>query len=699
MSTPEENTWLELPFVEGRLGEDFRVSEHNLWHDSVWHFSNPTPGVTKSKSTIRWDSIVKEIEAPGVVLSELVESLKRFVWGMMKDPREGKALSASSLSSIQRSLKTLVGWMFKNHYSRIDQLDNKASWEFRDYLVFKFRPRRRHKNLFDEPQPLSCASLNLSLSILALLHRQRLSLEEAGISPPTEAPYDGRTPFDIATDATGKDDGGFDPLPDEIAVPLINAAVRLLGAPADDVIALQSLVSSPIQGRYKSKGYPPKKRLELITSFQFSTIHGEPEPWRSPIVQKTSATLHQKSALMNPPQQLRNLIQEISSAALIVLQSSSGIRISEVVGLKAGYNTYSGLPNCIEIARSRTGTNDIYYLKGLETKISGQIRKWVIGLKPIDSSEVPPTVRAIQVLFDLFKPWRKLGKRSELIVGFCKPKGLPRDIESISAPSSSRLLINQKSFMMNHVSINWEKLPSKRGVAKFRTQKHEALTTHAWRSTFALFVFRTNPSLLAAVSQHFKHVSLMMTEQNYIKNDPELLETFDSVRIQQTVSLFADFRNGKRNATGGASKILTENKEEIPDSKPHGEDHQRTQIEKWVVENDLRIWFSEEGKCLIGLSPDEAECHRLGESIHWSNQEPNYKTRCASVCVGCKCFLVDHEHLEFWRNRRDKNRETYKTACATGYAKDFTLALRRAQQSETILKAIDPDEITTSNHD
>jgi len=114
------------------------------------------------------------------------------------------------------------------------------------------------------------------------------------------------------------------------------------------------------------------------------------------------------------------------------------------MGLKAGINQETGLPSCIVLRTSRTGLNTVFYLKGLVSKIHSREMEWVIGARPADSAYMPPPVRALVVLEQLYQPWRELGERDDLIVSFTAARGLPKSKGSIGRPFSDKVSRGQK---------------------------------------------------------------------------------------------------------------------------------------------------------------------------------------------------------------------------------------------------------------
>jgi hypothetical protein len=364
------------------------------------------------------------------------------------------------------------------------------------------------------------------------------------------------------------------------------------------------------------------------------------------------------------------------------------------MGLKAGINQETGLPSCIVLRTSRTGLNIVFYLKGLVSKIHSKEMEWVIGARPADSSYIPPPVRALIVLQQLFHYWRELGERDDLIVSFCANIGLPKVKSSIGRPYSQNINLGQKSFLRRYVDLGV--LGDNPDVDIYRDG--QALSTHQWRKTFALYVIRTDSRMLPHISQHFKHLSLAMTEQGYIGNDPELIEAMDSVRQQLTARLFYEAATGKTSYAGQMATLiqghrnmlaqLIKGKEAIPAYRA---------IEAWVIENDLRIWFAEHGKCLIRLRPNAARCHEQAGTTNWRNDRPNFAFQVPSVCVGCECFLIDSEHIEYWQKRYHSNLDSFTNAERIGRGDEFYVARQRARQSAAILRVLRQEIQVVSN--
>ena len=668
---------------------NIHVSPQSLWTDPQWRLENPTPGLSGMRSMVKWN-----IKLPdGSCLldaqwSDLLDCFRRFVWSLLVDPREGKNFKVTSMATMSQVITSLVRWMVANHFQRISELDNDASWEYVEYVT--------EVTTQDEGDLPTVSVVWQKLHLITLLYKQSAALTEAGIEAMPEPPFDGRSPFDVAKEVSVQVNYRVPPLPDAVALPTMAAAERLIGIPADNVISLQEIyLAAYLQGG-PGNHIGPGESLPCrgnaarmaVASFHFSTLSGEPAPWHSAINTRRRG---KKNDFVS---EIRGLIMDVRNACIIVLQSHVGQRISEVLGLKAGINQETGLPSCIVLRTSRTGLNTVFYLRGLVSKIHSREMEWVIGARPTDSAYIPPPVRALAVLEQLYQPWRELGERDDLILSFTAGRGLPKSKTSIGRPYSSKIGLGQKDFLRRYVDLGV--VGDNPEVDLYRDGR--ALRTHQWRKTFALYVIRTDSRMLPHISQHFKHLSLAMTEQGYIGNDPELIEAMDSVRQQLTARLFFEAATGKTTYAGHLATLIEEHRVMLAQLVQGKEATPAyLAVEKWVIENDLRIWFADHGKCLISLRPVLARCHQLGGTADWRNDRPNFELREPSVCAGCECFLIDGEHIEFWKQRYQTNHLAFINAERIGRGDEFYVARQRARQAAAILRALGHEILEVNN--
>ncbi|MES1934572.1 hypothetical protein T35B1_18298 [Salinisphaera shabanensis T35B1] len=201
--------------------------------------------------------------------------------------------------------------------------------------------------------------------VLKRLYTQGPALEEAGIDLMPSDPFpDGgisKAVNRIATRAIG----WIPPLPDDVAIPIMSAAARFIGVPANDIISLQDHFINVFNGDLAASRHPRKLAAGTasLMSFDFSVIPGEAKPWREPI-QSTCLRQYDRTetrSTLTPVMQLRRLIMQVLGAAAVVVQSYVGMRISEICSLVTeSVDQETGLPSCINVRRSNSGLNQIF---------------------------------------------------------------------------------------------------------------------------------------------------------------------------------------------------------------------------------------------------------------------------------------------------------------------------------------------------
>lgn len=642
-----------------------RVSTRSFWTDLKWYLDLESQPLDSGAGTISWQIPMGD----GTLLTDarwevLLEQCRQFVWSLLTDVRTGRTFDAANVArSVVQQLTKLLTWMSLTGYESFAQIDSEASWEFYDWMV-----KRR---ILSKEGMVKGGALQYDLQILATLYKQREALLEAGVETSYDAPYDGLSVEKVAGRSANSEDGWISPLPDEVANALLSASTNWLDAHMDDVLRL---IDVHIYGEV-----PASKKLAQteLQPKDFDVFKNE--AWARNL------------GVAPASRDLRTLMNLAEGACVINIQGTSGIRISEVALLDAGINTLTGLPNCVKLEPSRTGLNELLYIESQVTKIhEGAPMRWVLGMRPAGSKYLPPAVQAITQLHHLYRHWRDGEGTSRLLV---VPLGKCTVSREASASLITRAVITSHQRLFAAMCGGLDKLPdfisTSSGKIDIRLYKTgEALTTHQWRKTFALFVLRANPKLLPALSQHFKHMSLAMTEQGYIGNDPELLESVDSVRQQRTVQFILTQAHGHAPIAGGMAELVRTHRsrlKEIYGDKTGTEAEEL--VKAWVVESDLRIFFTEYGNCFIGLSPSQARCHKLGNTNFWLSMQPNYAHRSPQVCGSCKCYAVDGEHIGYWRARYEKNKALV-TLTSKGKHGEHRVALERVRQSLSILQSL-----------
>jgi hypothetical protein len=679
---------------------DAWVSRVSRWNDENWRLDNLTPGMQGSTSTLAWGFDLPDgstFTDPGH--EGLLHEVRCFAWSLFNDRRFSKTMKAGSAANLMSSIKVLVRWMITNGYASLEALDTEASEEFLDDLA---------SACAESNAPIRFDKVRLQLAVWKQLHQQRGALVGSGLIVMEEAPFGNRSPFALAALFAERVETKVPPLPDEVALPVLEAAIRFLGTPADDIIELQSRILA-VRGQIgphggTSKCSERKAARRAIGGFRFSTVPGETEPWHPQI--ETFSTRRQKTktvkrlagvrAVLKPVAACRSLVKDAGDSAALVLQAFTGMRINELFSVEGGLDPETELPSCLETQVSADGLTTLYFVRGYVSKLrqAPEAVRWLLGSTPRvprgkgASVDLPIGVRAVVVLERLFRPWRELGSQTGLILQIRSPRGLPNSPSQVAPGLAAATLKGQRHFVLNYVDLS--ELPdwSKRGedLRPYRDSGGANLKTHQWRKNYCHYVLQVRPHLLPAVSQQFKHLSLAMTEQSYVVQDPFLRATMLDVTASTAVEFFYQASMGKP-LGGRLGDIISEHMPELKELTKGTPARARKNIHRWLRTHDLRIFIADHGKCCIGLAPEKAQCHRLAGTTAWSNSRPNFQMREPGTCAGCQCYAVDEDTLPFWHNRRAESQAEFAAGEAAGLAHEYTVSKARVEQADRIIAA------------
>lgn len=427
-------------------------------------------------------------------------------------------------------------------------------------------------------------------------------------------------------------------------------------------------------------------------TFEFGNVVGEVEPWHRPIILDDEE--------VSGSEAVASLMETVRAACLIVIMGFTGLRISEAVSPEVGSGVILDdvLPGCIEVETSKSGLSDHFMMKGLLSK--GQERPtpetWLIGARPKMTSVEPPTVRAIRVMHLLYDPWRRFASdplaRRRLFTGFLK-RGLPQSPGTVTAASSHRLRLDMRAFIGDPRYVDLSGLEA---AARSKPELLPYLATdeakvganvrpHQWRKTFMRYAMRTDPKMAPAVSQHFKHYTVAITERDYGPKDAKFLQEADSVRARATGVALRRILEGKARPVARLDKAIGLAKDQWTALLPDGAKMDDDGFTALVIDEDLRIWDAEHGRCLVGLQPDEARCHERAGTAGWRHARPNFLARTPSLCSGCANFTLHDGAAGFWRRRYVENQRAY---LQSGEDPGFEIIRRRAETAAKFLRAL-----------
>jgi integrase len=636
--------------------------------------------------------------------ADLLEQFRRLAWSLFVDPRAGKAAKPGSARILSVGIRELLQWMVKKRYARMSELNGAASQRYLDDCQAQLVGVTQEDSLeelldeneleaidttdrenneetsqgTDEALQVTAGWVRTRLVVWRHMWDQRAAMRAAGVEPMPQEPFGGRKIGHLATEMATKACQKIPPLPDEVAVAIMNAAHAYMETAASDVVRM---VKEMLALRDTYREYKIVSRH--IKKWEFSAPPGSARSWHSALTEVAS-----------PAATLRLLADDLSRACAIILQSETGMRANELCSLLAGIDPETGLPACIEMRLSKSGMLELFYLKGTlsKTRPTPESATWLLAARPRGSDVLPNSVHAVDVIQKLLQPFRDMAvgrARKCLFLMFEAGEGFPMDGQNVLALTTESLLRWQKRFVAAHV--DWSNVKATSDTRKYINSKGDCLRTHQWRKTYAQFVFQINPKLMPAIARQFKHLSIAMTEGAYINTNDALLKDVAEHNLYRTTDKLLEFARGTApKMEGRLARLLEKYQDELGSIiKGKNDTEARQAMLAWCSQRSLKLFFHGYGGCIPGLAPTEAECHKRAQTMHWANTAPNYAIREPSVCTGCFLFMVGPESVEFWRDRYVSNSTAYLQAKAQGKADDFRVAKERAVQSATYLKLLD----------
>ncbi|MGV8870567.1 MAG: hypothetical protein ACOH2S_26970 [Janthinobacterium svalbardensis] len=722
--------------------DNFMVSERSNWHDYIWHLESNTKG---QRNFIGWRFQLPDgLWSTDVMHSLLLEGFREVCWGMLTGTGTyNKKLSVGSLASMGTGIRELFRWMVKRGLRNFSQLDATAHQHYLlDIPLILVAPEKFYessmiknelsenlyidelRNLAEEfdgieridllsdgnsESPLiyddfplaeqaedqfTYNQVSVRIKTLYYLYSQKSVLEHTGIVPMKFKPFPGKSSGDVVSQVVKYVINRIPPLPDEVATPLLKEALDWIYYKADDVLTLQELFLST-KSALIIKGLNKKTTGNLLNSllenFVFCCKPGESTSWRPSLEIENVIHPEHGEVSLNRIQGLRRMIMSLRDACIIIIQYMVGLRANEICAIESGWNSKENLPSCIIKKFSKSGVMEMFFLKsilskGVENPIS---EEWLLGCRPVGSTFLPAPICALEVLEKLFRPWRLLAERKSLIVSFSQPKGLPLQTSSISNFSTAELLRGLRHFTYSHVDLSSIPDRSKRNedLTFYRSTKGLCIRSHQGRKTFSAFILETRASLLKAVSQHFKHYNIAVTQGAYFPKSSQLHSEMQSVAFSESVAFFAEATKGKIMA-GRMAPIIAEafKSDEWQNIDGYAELEQK--ITDLVRTHDLRIFFNDYGNCFIAANPLASRCHQASGSMHWSSISPNYSVRSPSICSGCGAFSIDASHLPFWKNLETELLSVVQGATLDGKSREFFVLEKRLNQARKIIEII-----------
>ena len=566
--------------------QELRISAGSIWSDRVWQLDVTLPGTVPSDVALDWGfTLADGISFTDARWTPWREAAKRFLWTLRVDPPHGhRRARDSSLVRAFQHLRVLIRWMAGEGYRRFAELDRDAAERF--LAAVKARPGRKG-------QALSGATLAGYASLLNTLYLQRDRLPDAPREDLLAAER-----LRLLAGRWRQRRGSLPCTPDAVAIPLVCAAIRLLGSPADDIIALrdraQAAGNDATARRLDQCRADACARADLA-GFMFSTPAGEERPWRTESVADLAA--------------VHFLMSRLYDACFVVIAYLVGARVSEILGLKTG---------CIVEHPSAGGIEAFAYLSGRIYKTAdgpgGRPHRWVAPA---------PAVRAVAVLERLSEPARRRSGRDELWL-------MPSRDGGFRIQRSANLIDH-----LNGPFTAFIDLPAHNG-------RPWHLSPHQGRKTFARFVGRRDRTGLHALAAHLGHVTRVMTDASYVGSDFDLGDLIDAEAFEETRNALDELLTASSLA-GKAGRTIAAR------SRFRGRTRDgdvREYVDFILRETDMRLGTCDWGYCIY---------RRESSACLGGDSGPNPVLRTESTCAGCANFAVTEKHRPVWAARRQRN--------------------------------------------
>lgn len=521
--------------------------------------------------------------------------------------------------SVFKKLRVLIRWMVTQGYRSFADLDRDASERF--MAVIAQRPGKAPNSAV---KSVTCQGY---ANLLVRLYQQGEKWPDVAIADP----FAGNPP------PFRRHDRGWLPYtPDSIAVFLVSAALRLIGVPADDVIALQSRAQA-VYDEALANGMPQTKAgfivNDALVGTVFSCLPGEDSPWYDAPVTSTK--------------QIHFLVDRIYEACFVVISYLVGARVSEILSLRVA---------CIEKHAAGDGNERFTYLVGQIYKTSrehgGETHRWIAPA---------PVERAVAVMTQLTARLRALSGRDTLFLSMGS-SGLVGPDARVTVPVVSTLISR-----LNGRFAPFIRLPLHDGQPWH-------LNTHQGRKTFARFVGKRDRTGLHALQVHFGHVTRVMTDRGYVGTDFSLDDLIDRHAQEETRAALEAVVTATSLAGKGGRMIATR-------SRFRGRTREgdvQAYVRFLMEETDLRLGVCDWGYCVY--RHESAAC--LG-----NEKGPNLVLRTESTCLSCPNFVVTDRHKRVWQSRRDRNRALLEQKGLDLGSRE--LAERRVAECECILAELD----------
>jgi len=582
MSRPSVSTAASAAPKPVGLDRNPEVSGASRFEDEVWDFSNENrnPAIDRGSKMIHWEFGTPDRgRFTDPVFRHLLRSFKQFLYALRWHPVDEAPLAASAVVQ---------------HFWRTKQ--------FVDHLLSYRHPVLRFKDVLahhceDYVQKVLGSDLSASYkysrihTLQKLFQYRHVMADGLQVDPFQDKPAARKI---AGCSHASQLENQTRIIPDDVLGVLVRAALEYVDRFAnyllDTIDAVENIRKDGCDFDYRAKRY---LRDAVLSEYELDgTRFGRG---------------------ISSLRQLHKELGYLQTACFVVIAFATGMRLSELLSLRAG---------CCEI-QEEPGQPDLVWLRSRVFKLQGMPEgrraKWLAG---------PVCARAVAVLERLGLPVRRRIKAPYLWLPTPAFR-TPRRAEPLGAMT---MALRLKGFV------------AMLGI-KDTDGRPFHLHPHMFRRTFARHVARHDTTNLLALKDHFKHTSLWMTDY-YVGSDHELW----TLMIEEEEKLFLEsFDKALRSdhlAGPGGSDLKRKIDEAIADGRLPQEfrgeagSHLRKAMIRDLVESGQRVY-----PCVASnycwFRPESALCTQ--------GDHPLLKRCNPGACANS---IVTPEHKPYWEKVR-----------------------------------------------
>jgi integrase len=451
------------------------------WEDDVWVLAPGNALEERRPVRLRWDFELQDgrrfTDERYATLRETSKQLIALI--RTHSMFTGLPLRPSTVATYFFTLRCLLQWMEREHFSRFADLDPPALPQFQQWL--RTRPVAGHSS------PRAPGTVLRHLYLFEYLHRFGAELDDC-LSFDPFAGHDHRR-------AAGYHEGLRQPwpyTPDSVAVILLQAAIDIVTREAPIILqAWQTYRKAAAGGRGAGHAHTGRATRAL---------------------RNASAGIPDAQSPVRSVRELDLRTDLLYAACFVVLSYLVGPRVSEILHLKAG---------CVQ-RRCADGVGEpVTVIVGAifkrQSGYHGRAHEWVAP---------PAAVQAVAALEGLSAAQRAVASRDELWLRRWHGNGATEWHEVrpdlLEIPSISRINIQLQRFAawlgLTHQDRPWR------------------LSTHQGRKTFARFAALRDRTCLFALAQQLGHRERAETDHGYAGSDYRLAQEIDAEILQQSVN-------------------------------------------------------------------------------------------------------------------------------------------------------------------